>query len=55
MSIYKKIEGLKFIDNIIVATTENRHDDKIVSISNKLKVDCLEVQKVMFSKGDKGC
>ena len=35
----RRLKRLKFIDNIIIATTNHEYDDKIVSISKKLKVD----------------
>lgn len=34
-----RLKTLKFVDNIIVATTTNKNDDKIVRLSKKLKVD----------------
>ncbi len=37
--LISRLKSLKFVDNIIIATTINKNDDKIINLSKKLKVD----------------
>ena len=37
--LVSRLKSLKFVDNIIIATTTNKNDDIIVSLSKKLKVN----------------
>ncbi len=36
-----RLKTLNFIDNIIIATTINKNDDKIVKLTKRLNVDCF--------------
>jgi len=46
--IYKRVCKSKKIDKVIIATTNNKIDDKLVGFLKKKKIVFLEVVKKMF-------
>ena len=44
--LVSRLKSLKFVDNIIIATTTNKNDDIIVSLSKKLKVKSQKLKKL---------
>ena len=46
--IVSRLRNSKNLSNIVVETSKNKNDKKIIDLCNKIKIDSFKVQNLMF-------